>query len=99
VSEGEGGVPVSWLVIERGWNVLDADGKELGHVEEVVGDSGEDIFNGLTMSHGLLGKPRYVPAEQVAEITEGQVRLALSEDEVGRLEDHDPPPPSEQIRP
>jgi hypothetical protein len=91
--------PVSWFVIERGWKVVGADGKEIGRVEEIVGDSGEDIFNGLTVTHGLLGRPRYVPAEQVAEITDGEVRLALTGEDVGRLDEHEPPPPSEQLRP
>jgi hypothetical protein len=40
-----------------------------------------------------------VPAEQVAEITDGEVRLALTHDDVGRLDEHEPPPPSEQLRP
>jgi hypothetical protein len=99
VSEDGGATPVSWLLIERGWKVVDSDGKEIGRVEEVVGDTGDDIFNGLAVAHGLLGRPRYVPAERVAEITEGQVRLALSGDDVGRLDEHEPPPPSEQLRP
>jgi hypothetical protein len=30
--------PVSWLVIEPGWEVVDANGEHLGRVEEVVGD-------------------------------------------------------------
>jgi hypothetical protein len=98
VSAGDG-TPVSWLVVERGWKVVDADGKEVGHVEEVVGDTGEDIFNGLTVAHGLLGRPRYVPSEQVTEITDGEVHLALREDEMSRLDEHEPPPPSEQFRP
>lgn len=97
MSEGDE-TPVSWYLVERGWKVVDAEGKEVGHVEEVVGDTGEDIFNGLTLMHGLLARPRYVPAEQVTEITEGAVHLALREDEVGRLDEHEPPPPSEQLR-
>lgn len=98
MSEGAG-PPVSWLVVERGWKVVDAEGAEVGRVHDVVGDSGEDIFNGLTISHGLLGRTRYVPAEAVAEITDGQVRLSLREEEVGELDEHEPPPPSEQLRP
>ena len=90
--------PVSWLVIERGWAVVAADGKQLGKVEELVGDTGKDIFNGLTFSTGLLGAPRYVPAEQVASITEGRVELALDAAEAERLDEHDPAPPSEQFR-
>ena len=50
--------PVSWLVIEPGWKVLDANGDEVGRVEEVIGDSGVDIFNGLSISKGLLAARR-----------------------------------------
>jgi hypothetical protein len=60
---------VSWLVIEPGWKVVDAQGEEVGAVDEVVGDSSDDIFNGLSVSTSLLGRPRYVPSEQVAAIT------------------------------
>jgi hypothetical protein len=42
--------PVSWLLIERGWEVVDADGQEVGKIEEAVGDSTHDIFNGLTIA-------------------------------------------------
>jgi hypothetical protein len=91
--------PVSWLVIEPGWKVLDSAGEEVGSVEEVVGDSGVDIFNGLAISTGLLGGSRYVPAEVVGEITEGNVQLRLSADEVKKLGDFKEPPPSEEFLP
>jgi hypothetical protein len=91
--------PVSWLVIEPGWKVLDANGDEVGRVEEVVGDSGVDIFNGLSISKGLLGARRYVPAEVVGAITEGSVQLQLSGDAIDRLAEYDEPPPSEELRP
>jgi sporulation protein YlmC with PRC-barrel domain len=90
--------PVSWLVVEPGWKVVAADGKELGRVEEIVGDTGEDIFNGLAISTGLLGKPKYVPAERVTGIVEGEVRLDLPADAVEHLDDHDLQPPSEEFR-
>ena len=77
--------PVSWFLIEAGWTVVDAAGEEVGSVDEVVGDSSDDIFNGLSISTSLLGKPRYVPSEQVGEITEGRVHLKLSKDQLGRL--------------
>jgi hypothetical protein len=91
--------PVSWLVIEPGWKVLDANGDEVGRVEEVVGDSGVDIFNGLSISKGLLGARRYVPAEVVGAITEGSVQLDLSGDAIDRLGEYNEPPPSEELRP
>lgn len=89
---------MSWLVIEPGWTVVAADGEDIGKVEEVVGDASEDIFNGLAVSTGLLGKPKYVPSERVGEIVEGEVRLDLSADGVEHLDDHDPAPPSTELR-
>lgn len=83
--------PVSWLMIEEGWKVVDAGGEHVGRIEEVVGDTANDIFNGLAVSTGLLGKPRYVPAEQVGEISDGQVQLNLSGEHVERLDEHEPP--------
>jgi sporulation protein YlmC with PRC-barrel domain len=89
--------PVSWLVVERGWEVVDRDGDKIGDVHDVVGDAAEDIFNGLVVSSGWLGRPRYVPAEQVAEITAGRVQLAVSRSEAERLEEHEEPPASLEI--
>ena len=91
--------PVSWFLIEPGWTVVDSKGEEVGSVDEVVGDSSDDIFNGLSISTSLLGKPRYVPSEQVAEITEGSVRLALSKDEVDHLGEYQEPPTTAEILP
>jgi hypothetical protein len=91
--------PVSWFLIEQGWDVVDADGEDVGKIEEVVGDSGRDIFNGLTIATGLFSRGQYVPAEQVAEITDGRVRLALGKSEVEQLPEYSEPPPSGQILP
>ena len=91
--------PVSWLLVEHGWKVVAADGTALGSVEEVIGDTGDDIFNGISVSPGLLRRPKYVPAEQVAEIEEGEVHLALSKDEFEALGEHAEPPESAEILP
>jgi hypothetical protein len=90
--------PVSWLVVEPGWAVVASDGKQVGRVDEIVGDTGEDIFNGLSVSSGLLGKPKYVPAERVTEIVEGEVRLDLAADAIEHLDDHEQQPPSAEFR-
>ena len=72
--------------------------RERTHIEEIVGDTGKDIFNGLSVSTGLLGKPKYVPAERVRAITEGRVELDLSAEHVDALDEHDLQPPSDQFR-
>jgi uncharacterized protein YrrD len=96
VSNGD---PVSWFLIEPGWKVVDARGDGIGRVEEVIGDSEADIFNGLAVSTGLLSDARYVPSESVKQITEGRIQLDLSRDDVKQLDKHEQPPVSEEILP
>jgi uncharacterized protein YrrD len=90
--------PVSWLLIEPGWEVVASNGAELGTVHEVIGDSGVDIFDGLAVSPGRLKSSKYVPAERVRTIVDGRIELDLSEAEFERLGDHREQPPSAKIR-
>src|SRR5262249_59733811 len=67
--------PVSWLLVEPGWEVVDAGGESVGKVHEVLGDKDRDIFDGLQVTSGVLAESRYVPAEEGGTITEGRVQL------------------------
>ena len=91
--------PVSWLMIEAGWDVLAADGSEVGKVDEVTGDSNADIFDGLAIATSALGKPRYVPGEQVAAITDGAVRLSLTREQVQALPEYLEPATTLEVEP
>ena len=91
--------PVSWLLIKPGWKVLAVDGGVVGEVDEVAGDDTVDIFDGLAIATSAFGKPRYVPAEQVAEITEGVVRLSLAQAQVSQLGEYLEPATSAEIEP
>ena len=93
------GDPVSWLLIKSGWKVLAADGSEVGEVDEVAGDETQDIFDGLAIATSVFGKPRYVPAEQIGEITQGAVRLSLTREQVEQLGEYLEPATSERIEP
>ena len=64
------GDPVSWLLVEPGWKVVDSSGRKVGKVDEVLGDEQVDIF------HGLLVGGQEILAERIAEIREGEIRLA-----------------------
>lgn len=75
--------PVSWLLIERGWKVVDSAGEDVGHVDAVLGDQEKDIFDGLDVSSGLLGRSHYVPAEVVGTIVEGSVQLERTAADLG----------------
>ena len=74
--------PVSWIMIEQGWTVVDSAGDEVGRIDEVLGDEEADIFSGLQILTGALGKTTYVPAERVGEIVEGRVQLELTKSEI-----------------
>jgi hypothetical protein len=91
--------PVSWLLIRSGWKVVSSDGREVGRVDEVAGDQSHDIFDGLAVATSALGKPRYVPAEQVGAIEEGIVHLTLSSAECERLSEYLEPATNVQIEP
>jgi hypothetical protein len=91
--------PVSWLMIRPGWKVYAADGAEVGAVDEVAGDEGQDIFDGLAVATSALGKPIYVPAESVGPITEGRIDLTLTAEQAGALGEYVEPATSAQIQP
>ena len=91
--------PVSWLVIEPGWEVVGSDGGEVGKVDEIVGDDTEDIFNGLAIVSGMFDKARYVPSEIVGEIVEGRVQLKILAAAAETLAEFEEPPASIQILP
>lgn len=91
------GDPVSWLVIEAGWEVVDANADRVGEVKEVVGDPGADIFSGLAVSPGLLRQTLHVPSESVGLIEQGRVHLTISSGDFDRLDEHQDSPPSEQF--
>lgn len=91
--------PVSWLMIEPGWRVESADGEEIGHVEQVTGDSSADIFDGLSIGSHLLSRPHYVAAEDVAGIFQGCVRLKLDRASVVGLPGFVEPATQEEVEP
>ncbi len=80
------GQPSSYLALEAGAPVYACDGEEIGKVEQVLADEGEDIFDGLVVSGP--DAQRYVAGEQVEEIFDRGVLLKLDVAAAGEL----PPP-------
>ena len=91
--------PVSWLMIRPGWKVLAADGSDVGKVDEVVGDDTMDIFSGVAIATSAFGKPRYVPAEQIAGIYEDEVHLTLTREQAEHLGEYLEPATTATIEP
>jgi len=90
---------VSWLLIRPGWKVFASDGSDVGAVDEVAGDDTVDIFDGLAVATSAFGKPRYVPAEQVGEIFEGEVHLTITREQAESLGEYMEPATSAEIEP
>jgi sporulation protein YlmC with PRC-barrel domain len=73
------GPPGSYLTLETGVPVYSGDGERVGRVEEVVADPATDVFDGLVLGAGALGRDRrFVEGELVEEIYERGVVLQLS---------------------
>ena len=90
---------VSWLLIRPGWKVFASDGSDVGAVDEVAGDDTVDIFDGLAIATSAFGKPRYVPAEQVGQIFEGEVHLTITREQAQSLGEYMEPATSAEIEP
>jgi hypothetical protein len=84
--------PIAWIMIEPGWKVLASDGSEVGRVHEIAGDENVDIFDGL-----VLSSKKYVPAEDVGAIYEGEVHVNLTKEQFERLGEYEEPAVSEQV--
>ena len=91
--------PVSWLMIEPGWEVVASDGTRVGKVAARIGDTNVDIFDGLSISSGLTSKTRYVAAEKVGQITPGTVHLTITAAEFQQEANYEKPPVSEEVFP
>ena len=83
--------PISWFLLEPGHALVTSDGKELGKVEQVLGDKTADIFDGVTVATGVLGKAPYVPAELIASIDTAAVHLSVSAADAAELDEFTPP--------
>jgi sporulation protein YlmC with PRC-barrel domain len=82
-------VPKDEIEIRRGSAVTSSDGDHLGHVEGFVVDDEQKIAR-IVMEHGhLWGKKDVaIPIGTVARISNDEVVLSLSTDEVGKLKSH-----------
>ena len=99
------GSPSSWLAAQRGLPVISGEGDPVGEVLHVLGDTGEDVFDGLVIESSVgSGGARFVDASDVDEFFEGAVQLRLTTgacgsrlrptENPGSIEAHgDSPPP------
>jgi hypothetical protein len=85
--------PVSWFVIEAAGRSWTPPARKSERSRRWWATPERTSSTGSTIATGILGKPVYVPAERVREITEGRISSTSGADEVKRLEPYEPPAP------
>ena len=83
---------VAWTAIDEGAEVIGRDGEGAGKVSRVVGDTDADVFTGLAVVGGLLGKERLVESERVSAIWPDRVQVDLTADEIEALPEYEDAP-------
>jgi uncharacterized protein YrrD len=72
------GLPISYMVLEPRTEVFSSDHQSIGHVAHVLADEAEDVFDGIVIAQGGLGRRHvFADADEVATIYERGVVLSL----------------------
>jgi uncharacterized protein YrrD len=81
------GPPIAYTGLEEGTPVYDRNGERIGVVDHVMADMQLDIFEGvLVHPRPLPGRHLFADLEQIAELRERGVLLAVERDDL-----HEPP--------
>jgi uncharacterized protein YrrD len=88
VTGDELGAPVAHLGLEEGVPVFDRSGRRVGVVDRVMTDEATGIFDGIVVhTLPLPGRHLYAAHEQIAELRERGVVLAVEAGELHQLSD------------
>ncbi|HWC87241.1 MAG TPA: hypothetical protein VG388_11930 [Solirubrobacteraceae bacterium] len=77
------GLPIAYLVLEKGVPVYSSGGEEVGSVDHVVSAPEKDIFHGIVMRGAA--HQQFVPADQIASLHEHGVDLLIDAEEARSL--------------
>ena len=77
------GLPIAYMVLEKGVPVYASGGEQVGTVDHVVSAPHEDIFHGIVMRGA--NHQQFVPADQIVSLHEFGVDLAIDAAEAASL--------------
>jgi len=83
VSSFDEGLPIAYMVLEKGVPVYAAGGEQVGTVDHVVSAPEKDIFHGIVMRGP--NHQQFVPADQIESLHELGVDLLIDAEEAARL--------------
>ena len=91
VAETETSIPEGRIAISEGAEVLTADDKHIGNVEQIIADSKSNTVTHFVIGKGfLLKEHKIVPAFWVDKIDDDKIRLSVESDLFDRLPDYNP---------
>ena len=77
------GPPIAYTGLDEGTPVYDRSGERIGVVDHVLADMQLDIFEGVIVhTRPLPGRHLFADVEQIAELRERGVLLAVERDEL-----------------
>jgi hypothetical protein len=79
---------VAWLATPEKAPVMGEAGEEIGRVDGLLGDKGEDIFHGIVLKLAAGGRKVEVRADRIPKITTRRVYTDLATDELEQLPDY-----------
>ena len=86
VAETEQNIPAGTVALKEGAEVITADGKHVGTLEQVLTDPELDQATDLVIAQGLLVKERRrVPVKWVSEVKEDEIHLSVGSRTVDEL--------------
>jgi sporulation protein YlmC with PRC-barrel domain len=86
VAGTEQNIPAGTVALKEGAEVITADGKRIGTLEQVLTDPERDQATDLVIAQGLLVKERRrVPVQWVSEVKEDEIHLAVGSRTVDEL--------------
>ena len=80
--------PIAWRAIVEDEPVRSGDGEDVGTVYDVVGSKEDDIFHGVVVHLGRLGRRVLVLADDVSLITGSHVDVSLTSAQLHALPKH-----------
>lgn len=72
----------TWMQVDPGWPVLDADGQMVGLVERMRGDRTTCELTAIDVDRGSAHATLSVPASALARIERGEIRLSVKRSEL-----------------
>lgn len=88
VASSKSNIPDEAVALKKGAHVVSADDEHVGDVDQIVTNRDTGRATHFVIESGILNKEhRYIPYHWVSQVTEDEVRLAVSADVIRNLRD------------